>query len=423
MIGQLVRGVGRDLLRERAVLTTAGPTSSSLVVGAELLEVVGAILAAGPVAMIIDDVQWADIRSVEALSFLFRRLSVDPVLVMVMVRGDREHMDEPVRRMLLSRPHRLHLRLSGLRLEDLSPLAAAVSGRPLDPGSARRLLDATQGHTLHVRTMLNDPESLVRLGSKPILSLSLATVIGDQLSVVSADTRSVLEMLAVVDDRLPLAIVGGAAGVLSPSAAIEPALIAGLVDWWPQEPTCPVGIRHPLQREAIYAGMHPGRRREFHARAISLVNDGRAWRHRVACLDGPDEILASQLEQVAAKEVSAAQMAAAATYLLWASDISPDRVGRERRLLTAALYLTRLAESRGLELRDAGEASAACCLRSIVLGVMSEVAAQYAEAERRFSEALAEARTDPDDRDRMAAITLRLAIIYARRGEGDRATS
>ena len=75
--------------------------------------------------------------------------------------------------------------------------------------------------------------------------------------------------------------------------------------------------------------------------------------HRVACLDGPDEILASQLEQVAAKEVSAAQMAAAATYLLWASDISPDRVGRERRLLTAALYLTRLAESRGLELRDA----------------------------------------------------------------------
>ena len=35
----------------------------------------------------------------------------------------------------------------------------------------------------------------------------------------------------------------------------------------------------------------------------------------------------------------------------------------------------------------------------------------------RFSEALAEARTDPDDRDRMAAITLRLAIIYARRGE------
>ena len=30
---------------------------------------------------------------------------------------------------------------------------------------------------------------------------------------------------------------------------------------------------------------------------------------------------------------------------------------------------------------------------------MSEVAAQYAEAERRFSEALAEARTDPDDRD------------------------
>ena len=131
-------------------------------------------------------------------------------------------------------------------------------------------------------------------------------------------------MLAVVDDRLPLAIVGDAAGVSSPSAAIEPALIAGLVDWWPQEPTCPVGIRHPLQREAIYAGMHPGKRREFHSRAISLVDDGRAWRHRVACLDGPDEIVGQSARATGGQDKWAqAQMASAATHLLWASDISP----------------------------------------------------------------------------------------------------
>ncbi len=423
VIKQLVGGVDRDLRRDRVVLTAAGPTSSSLAVGAELLEVVGAISVAGPVVIIIDDVQWADIRSVEALSFVFRRLSVDPVLVMVLVRGDREHLDEPVRRLLLSTPHRLHLRLSGLSLEDLHPLAAAVSGVSLDPGSARRLLDATQGHTLYVRTVLNDPESLGRLGSEPILPRSLVTVIGDQLSVLPADSRSLLEMLAVVDDRLPLAVVGDSAGVGMPSAAIEPALVAGLVDWWPQEPTCPVWIRHPLQREAIYAGMDPVQRREFHSRAVSLVDDGRAWAHRVACLDGPDESLAGQLEQLEARQVAAGQMASAATHLLWASDISPARVGRERRLLTAGLYLTRLAESRGLELRNAVRASRPCCLRSGVMGVMAVATGQLVEAELRFNEALVEAQDNPDDHALVAAFTLRLAAVHAYRGDGDRAKS
>ena len=51
-------------------------------------------------------------------------------------------------------------------------------------------------------------------------------------------------------------------------------------------------------------------------------------------------------------------MAAAATHLLWASDISPARAGRERRLLTAALYLARLAEAVArLEVREAVEAA------------------------------------------------------------------
>ncbi len=382
---------------------------------------VGAVLAAGPVVIVIDDVQWADVRSVEALSFVFRRLSVDPVLVMVLVRGDRDRLGESVRRMLLSIAHRLHFRLSGLRLEDLAPLAAAVGSVQLDCGSARRLLDATHGHTLYVRTMLSDPESLGRLGSEPILPGSLATVIADQLSILPTDTRSLLEMLAVVDARLPLVVAGDGAGVASPSAALEPAVMAGLVDWWPQEPTCPVGIRHPLQREAIYAGIQPGRRRQLHARAVSLVDDGRAWTHRVACLEGPDEMLADELERLAAREVSAGQMAVAATHLLWASDISPARVGRERRLLTAALYLTRLAESRGLELRAAVEASAPGCLRSGVLGVMAVATGHYSEAELRFNEALAEAGDDPDDQALAAAITLRLAAMFAARGEGERA--
>jgi hypothetical protein len=43
-------------------------------------------------------------------------------------------------------------------------------------------------------------------------------------------------MLAVLNLRIPLAQLGQAAQVGSPSAAIEPAVAAGLVDWSPHEP-------------------------------------------------------------------------------------------------------------------------------------------------------------------------------------------
>ena len=75
--------------------------------GARLLEVVGEQQAKGPVAILIDDLQWADRKSVEALTFMLRRLSVDPVLAVMVYRGSSDRMDEAAQRMLLSIENRL----------------------------------------------------------------------------------------------------------------------------------------------------------------------------------------------------------------------------------------------------------------------------------------------------------------------------
>ncbi len=178
-------------------------------------------------------------------------------------------------------------------------------------------------------------------------------------------------MLAVLNQRMPLAQLGQAAEVGSPSAAIEPAVAAGLVEWWPEEPSCPVAIRHPLVRDAIYAGIPASRRRLLHARAASVVSEAASWEHRVAALDRPDEDLAAELEQLAGPGGGRRPPGLAATHLQWASDISPERADRERRLLTAALHLTLAVESRGLALREAVEAAAPSPLRSCVLGTMA----------------------------------------------------
>ena len=95
---------------------------------------------------------------------------------------------------------------------------------------------------------------------------SLAAASDDRLLGLPTQTRAILQMLAVLNLPMPLALLGQAAQVDSPSAAIEPAVAAGLVDWSPDEPTCPVAIRHSRVRDAIYAGITPTKRHVLHAR-------------------------------------------------------------------------------------------------------------------------------------------------------------
>jgi DNA-binding CsgD family transcriptional regulator len=250
---------------------------------------------------------------------------------------------------------------------------------------------------------------------------SLAAAVGEQLRGMPPETRAILEMLSVLNLRVPLAQLGQAVEVRSPCAAIEPAVASGLMAWCPEEPTCPVEIRLPLVRDAIYAGIPAARRHALHARAAAVVSESASWEHRVAALDHPDEDLAAQLERLAGEEAAGGRLALAATHLQWASDVSPDRAGLERRLLTAALHLLLAEEPRGLALRPAVEESAPSPLRSCVLGTMAFASGQVVESELRFTEALRQVRNDPGHKPLAALIAARLAGTYTLLGEGEKA--
>ncbi len=423
IVDQLLRAAGEGL-SAGALTGGTGSPASSFAVGARLLEVVGEQQGTGALAIVIDDVQWADRKSVEALTFMLRRLSVDPVIAIMIYRGPGDRLDEAAQRMLLSIEDRLLMTLGGLKEQEVASLAVALTAGSLDDQAVQRLYRDTGGHPLYLRTLLSegfdfDPRAPGRL----VPPRSLAAAIGDHLRVLPAETQVILEMLAVLSLRLPLAQLSQAAEVGSPSAAIEPAVASGLVDWSPEEPTCPVAIRHLLVRDAIYAGIPAARRRVLHARAALFVSEAASWAHRVAALDRPDEALAAQLERLAEQEAAAGRLALAATHLQWASDISPARADRERRLLTAALHLMLAEESRGLALREAVETSEPSPLRSCVLGTMAFSSGRLAEAEREFSEALAQARDDPDRQPLAAMIANRLAGTYTLLGDGEKVMS
>jgi DNA-binding CsgD family transcriptional regulator len=424
LVDQWLRGAGASSSLAAPLAASVGgtgPAASSFAVGAQLLEVVGAQLAVGPVAIFLDDLQWADRKSVEALTFMLRRLSVDPVLAVVTYRRPQERLNEAARRLLSSVENRLPIMLEGLGPDEAATLVGAIRPEPLDDEMVSRLYRDTGGHPLYLRTLLSEGSGLnsQAYGARA-LPRSLAAAVGDHLRGLPPETRTILEMLAVLNLRMPLAQLGQAAQVSSPSAAIEPAVAAGLVDWWPEDPVCPVEIRHLLVRDAIYARIGATQRRQLHTSAALVVSEAASWEHRVAALDKPDEDLAAQLEQLARDEASRGRLALAATHLQWASSISPERVDRERRLLTAALHLMLAEESRGAALREAAEATAPSPLRSCVLGAMAFATGQLAEAVRRFSEALAQAQADPDSQALAALIANRLAGTYTLLGDGEK---
>ena len=423
LVDQLLRASG-DASRPMVAAGEGASATSSFAVGARLLEVVGEQQATGPVAIVIDDLQWADRRSVEALTFMLRRLSVDPVAAVVIYRGPGDQLNEAAQRLLGSIENRLFIALGGLSTDEVASLAAAFTAGPLDEQAVRRLYRGTGGHPLYLQTVLSegsgfDPRALGRIA----LPRSLAAAVGEHLRVLPPDTRTILQMLAVLNLRTPLAQLGQAAQVDSPSAAIEPA-VSGLVDWWPEDPTSPVAIRHPLVRDAIYAGITAAQRRTLHARAAAVVSESASWEHRVAALDRPDESLADELERLAGEEAARGRLALAATHLQWASDISPVRADRERRLLTAALHLMLADEARGMALHTAVEDSALSPLRSGVLGTIAFSTGQLGEAEQRFSEALAQAQAedDPASRQLAAMMANRLAGTYTPLGRDGKGT-
>ncbi len=419
LVDQLLRAA-----RVSRLVVSAGGTgsdTSSFAAGARLLEVVGEQAASCSLAIFIDDLQWADRKSVEALTFMLRRLSVDPVITMVTYRGPGDRLDEAAQRMLSSVENQLHIPLEGLGLDEVASLAAALGTESLEDEVVRRLHADTGGHPLYLRTLLTEGSGFdPRAPGRPALPRSLAAAVGDHLRGLPSETKDILEMLAVLNLRVPLAQLGQAAQAGSPGTAIEPAVAAGLVNWQPEDPTCPVAIRHPLVRDAIYAGITMTRRRQLHARAALFASEAASWEHRVAALDRLDEGLAAQLEHLAGEEAAGGRLAMAATHLQWASDISPALADRERRLLTAALHLMLAEESRGLALRQAVEASAPSPLRSGVLGTMAYSSGQLGEAERQFSQALAQARDDPGSQPLAALMANRLASTYTLLGDGEK---
>ncbi|HEV3053901.1 MAG TPA: ATP-binding protein, partial [Solirubrobacteraceae bacterium] len=130
---------------EAALALRPGPSQDRFAIGAATLSLLAAYAERGAVAVLIDDAQWLDEPSAQALLFAFRRLLADPVAVLTAQREG-----EPS---ILADADLPTLRITGLTRAEAAELLPR-----LPPETAERLHTATGGNPLALLELAAEAE-------------------------------------------------------------------------------------------------------------------------------------------------------------------------------------------------------------------------------------------------------------------------
>lgn len=310
--------------------TTGQPGAPDpMLIGVAVLSLLSALGDGQPVLVALDDAQWFDRASLDALAFAARRLEGEPVTMLVAARG-------------------------GDQLAGFDRHVPTLTLGPLDDAAANRLLDlrpkSPAGHT---RTRILD-----QAGGNPLALVELARAATAQDAATSTPSAGPLPLTDHLErifaarlNGLPTATTRALLLLAAMDSVDSPiAFAAGLPaaedDAWPLAEQAglvrrtgrDLRFRHPLVRSAVYHAASAGARREAHlalAERLRHEPDRRAW-HLAAASAGPDAAVSAELERTAGRARRRSGHAAAAGALQRAAELAPRREDSARLLVEAA---------------------------------------------------------------------------------------
>jgi DNA-binding CsgD family transcriptional regulator/tetratricopeptide (TPR) repeat protein len=317
----------------RAALTVAlgfgdGPPPDRLLLCNAVLTVLRQAAAARPVLVVIDDLPWLDRASAGVLGFVARRLAGSRVGFLGASRlGDESFFDR-----------------AGLPQDELSPLTAEAASdlvKARFPALAlsvrQRVVAEAQGNPLALLELaltLSGPQASSPTRLPPVLPLSrrLQTLFAARITKLPVRTRQLLLLMALDGTGDPRVLRANDSGQ-DDLAVAERAGLANVNHRSRQLAFC-----HPLIRAAVVELSTGDERRQAHEKLAGLAvgqPDRQAW-HLAEATVIPDEHVAGLLEQAAQHILARGDATGAVAMLTRASELSPDRADRGRRLATAA---------------------------------------------------------------------------------------
>ncbi|MEV4561738.1 AAA family ATPase [Kitasatospora sp. NPDC049285] len=310
---------------ERVLGLADGPAGGGdrLLVGLAVLTLLGDLAEERPLLCVVDDLQWVDHGSVQALQLAARRLGAERVVLLLATRPDGPDLPG----------------LPELRLDPLDPAEAAALLTAIAPElpSPERVLAEAQGNPLALVELPQSGPAAPGTAALPMVG-RLRVAYHGQVSRLPAGTQrwlllAALEETGALDVLLPAAAAswGLTAVELAPAEAgglVHVDLSAGLLTF-----------RHPLLRSALVDRAPLAERLAAHAALADALGPQaplrRAW-HRALAATGRDTAVAEELAAAASSSASRGGHAGASAAYERAARLSQDP-SRERELTVAAV--------------------------------------------------------------------------------------
>ena len=208
-----------------------------------------------PTVLVVEDVHWADVSTLDVVKLLARRIEALPVLALVSFRDDQVSPTAPLQIVLgeLAGARAVERRhIPPLSLQAVRALAAPWGA------DADRLFARTGGNPFYVT------EALAARGVE--LPDSVRGAVLARAAHLSAPARRLLDAAAVVPARIELWLLEAIAG--PDLAALEECLSSGML----RPEGAMLEFRHELARLAIEEAVAPHRRIALHRAVLSALS-------------------------------------------------------------------------------------------------------------------------------------------------------
>lgn len=324
---------------------STGESAAPMVVALGLLGVVHAIAAEAPVLVAIDDLQWLDPPSLEALTFVARRVDAARVAFLLARRPGRVGALEAV----LSRAAITRIRVGPLSLGAVRRLLFDRLGLTLSRQALRRIVETTEGNPLFA---LEVGRALLEIGGLSLeddlpLPDSLDEVLVGRVAGLTVGVRRVLLAVALSEDPR----IDQLLAVVDPDA-LDDAVDEGVVVLEGGR----VRASHSMLAAAAESHARANQRRELHLALSAVAADEQARAmHLALATRGPDVALAARVAAASDEARSSGARRQAALLAAQALRLTPADAGeRPVRVLEAAERLDDAGELRRMTvlLRD-----------------------------------------------------------------------
>ena len=385
---------------------------SERAVSAGVLGAIRGLAGEMPVAIAIDDTQWLDAPSAEAIAYAARRLGTANVAFVISSRlGETPIVPIGLDRALPAR---------NVTLVEVGPLSL---------GAVHRLLRERTGHSFSRPTLLRihdtsggNPFYAIELaraageaglgtpGEPMQLSRSLDELLGRRLAAIPSRSKDALFIAAAVSQ--PTVVLLEAALGEPAADLLAPAIDAGIV----LVERGAIRFTHPLMASAAYAhgSRDPWR---WHVRLAEISTDiEEQARHRSLAVRGPDEEVAALLVMAARRARSRGAPTVAAELYESAIARTPPDLTHERsvRTVEGAPALIKVGErqkARSL-LDSVVDSTPAGPLRADALILLADLVEDDPDGERRKRATLQQASLEAGDDPRLhAQALLRLEML------------